>query len=52
MMVLNKLTLFDPSLRTNEGEGSINFGDVIIHESVEKYLRGIFPHIVSPDTIK
>jgi hypothetical protein len=43
MMVGNKVTLFDPSLWTNEGERSINLGDVVIHESVEKYLKGIFP---------
>lgn len=43
MMASNKVTLFDPSLWTNEGERSINLGDVIIHESVEKYLMYIFP---------
>ena len=42
MMVKKKVTLFDPSLWTNEGELSINLGDVIIHEAVEKYLNDIF----------
>lgn len=41
-MCNRKITLFDPSLWTNEGERSINLGDVIIHESVEKYLNDIF----------
>lgn len=44
MMVNNKVTLFDPSLWTNEGERSINLGDVIIHEAVEKYLKSIFSY--------
>ena len=42
MMGNRKVTLFDPSLWTNEGERSINLGDVIIHEAIEKYLENIF----------
>lgn len=42
MMDKNKVALFDPSLWTNEGERSINLGDVIIHEAVDKYLKIIF----------
>ncbi len=41
-MINNKITLFDPSLSTNNGGYSINLGDLIIHESVEKYLKDIF----------
>ena len=45
MIVNNKVTLFDPSLWTNEGQLSSNLGDVIINESVKKYLNNIFPGI-------
>jgi len=40
---MKMLALFDPALRTNEGDHSINLGDLIIHESVERYLKEIFP---------
>jgi polysaccharide pyruvyl transferase WcaK-like protein len=42
MMLCKKVTVFDPSLWTNAGEDSINLGDVIIREAVEKYLKDIF----------
>ncbi|NGZ08121.1 MAG: polysaccharide pyruvyl transferase family protein [Nitrospira sp. LK70] len=60
MMIGSKVTLFDPSLWTNEGEQSINLGDVIIHEAVEKSLKNIFSkaefirissHRIPPDSL-
>jgi hypothetical protein len=37
------IILLDPSLKDNQGNESINLGDVIIYESVSKYLKELFP---------
>lgn len=37
------ITLLDPSLKDHNGNSSINLGDVIIYESVFKYLKELFP---------
>lgn len=39
---MKKIVLFDPSMRNNEGEFSINLGDVIIKDSVMKFLKSSF----------
>jgi hypothetical protein len=40
---MKQVTLFDPSLRDQEGNASINLGDLIIFESVSRYLSELFP---------
>jgi polysaccharide pyruvyl transferase WcaK-like protein len=40
-----RLVLFDPALKNNEGEKSDNLGDVIISQSVFKYLSELFPEV-------
>src|SRR5690349_6103097 len=37
------IALIDPSLRDNNGNISLNLGDVIIYEAVNRVLRAIFP---------
>lgn len=38
-----RITLLDPSLRDHQGNSSINLGDIVIYQSVSKYLKTIFP---------
>jgi hypothetical protein len=39
---MKKIVLFDPSLSNNEGAFSINLGDVIIYDSIMKFLKSSF----------
>lgn len=43
---VREITILDPSLRDHSGNESINLGDVIIYEAIQRTLDDIFPNAV------